>query len=68
MEDGIELRLLLCVDFVETLGDIARAMRVDELGDSVCVQPAARHAQALGNLLRLGEKRIWDRDCCLHRL
>ena len=68
MEDGIELRLLLGVDFVEALGDIARAMRVDEFGDRGCVQLAARYAQALGNLLRLGEERIWDRDCSLHRI
>jgi len=67
MEDGIDLRRLLCVDLVEAIGDTARAMRVDELGDSGCVQLAARHAQALGNLLRLGEEWIRDRDCCLHR-
>ena len=66
MEDGIELRLLFGVDFVEALGDITRTMRVDELGDSGCVQLAARHAQALGNLPRLGEERVWDRDCFSH--
>jgi hypothetical protein len=68
MEDGIERRLLLGVDFVEALGDITRTMCVDELGDSGCVQLAARHAQALGNLLCSGEERIWDRDGCLPQI
>ena len=68
MEDGIQFGLLLGIDFVEALGDITRTMRVDELGDSGCVQLAARYAQAFSKLFRLGEKRIWNRDCSLHRI
>ena len=68
MEDGIELRILLCVDLVEPLGDIARTMRVDEFGDRGCVQLAAGYAQAFSKLFRLGEERVWDRDCSLHRI
>lgn len=66
MEDRIELRLLLRVDLVEALGNTPRAMLVEELGDSGCIQLAPRYAQALGNLLGFGEKRIWEGDRCLH--